>query len=78
MPEQMQQLPIEKSGPKQVQDGGGPKIPNISKPDTGRILKRMRSSSSFSRLLIEYEQQKRSSPHIIDIAELITPFFTVI
>jgi hypothetical protein len=43
MPEQIQKLPIENPGHKQVQDEGGPKIPNISKPDTGRILKRMRA-----------------------------------
>ena len=43
MPEQIQKLPIENPGHKQVQDEGGPKIPNISKPDTDRILKSMRS-----------------------------------
>ena len=43
MPEQMQKPPIEKPWPKQVQDERGPKTPNISKPDTARILKRMRS-----------------------------------
>jgi hypothetical protein len=43
MPEQMQKPLIEKPGHKQVQDEGGPRTPNICKPDTGRILKRMRS-----------------------------------
>ena len=43
MPEQIQKPLPEKPWPKQVHDEGGPKIPDISKPDTGRILKRMRS-----------------------------------
>jgi hypothetical protein len=43
MPDQIQKPLIEKPGHKQVHDEGGPKIPNISKPDTERILKRMRS-----------------------------------
>ena len=43
MPEQIGKPLMEKPAHKQVQDEGGPKIPNISKPDTGRILKRMRS-----------------------------------
>jgi len=41
MPEQIQKPLIEKPGHKQVHDEGGPKIPNISKPDTERILERM-------------------------------------
>jgi hypothetical protein len=43
MPDQIQKPLIEKPGHKQVHDEGGPKIPNISNPDTDRILKRMRS-----------------------------------
>jgi hypothetical protein len=43
MPEQIQKSLIEKPGQKQAHEEGGPKIPNISKPDTDRILKRMRS-----------------------------------
>jgi hypothetical protein len=43
MLEQMQKPLIEKPGHEQVHDEGGPKIPNIFKPDTDRILKRMRS-----------------------------------
>ena len=40
MPDQIQKPLIEKPGHKQVHDEGGP---NISKPDTERFLKRMRS-----------------------------------
>ena len=46
MPEQTQKPSIEKIEEpwhKQLKQEGGPKVPEISKPDTSHILKRMRS-----------------------------------
>jgi hypothetical protein len=60
MPDQIQKPLIEKPGHKQVHDEGGPKIPNISKPDglTPKSWTRKKCSSAkivavmiFSRFL---------------------------
>lgn len=39
MPEQIQEPLIVKPGRKQVHDEGGPKIPNVSKPDSDRRMR---------------------------------------
>jgi hypothetical protein len=43
MPKQMQRSPAESPWEKKSIDDGGPKTPNISKPDTSNLLKRLRS-----------------------------------
>jgi hypothetical protein len=43
MPERIQKPPAVPWGPKQGDgDGGGPKAPDISRPDTKNLLKKMR------------------------------------
>jgi hypothetical protein len=43
MPEQMQRPPVQNPWEKKSEDDSGPKAPNISKPDTNSLLKRLRS-----------------------------------
>jgi hypothetical protein len=43
MPEQMQRPPVQTPWEKKSGDDSGPKAPNISKPDTNNLLKRLRS-----------------------------------
>jgi hypothetical protein len=44
MPEQMQRTPPAQSPwERKPSDEGGPKTPNVSKPDTNSLLKRLRS-----------------------------------
>jgi hypothetical protein len=43
MPEQMQRSPEQNPWEKKSMDDGGPKAPNVSKPDTSNLLKRLRS-----------------------------------
>jgi hypothetical protein len=42
MPERIQKPPTAPWGPKQGDEGGGPKAPDISRPDTQDLLKKMR------------------------------------
>jgi hypothetical protein len=42
MPERIQKPPAVPWGPKQGGDGGGPKAPDVSRPDTQDLLKKMR------------------------------------
>jgi len=43
MPEQMQRPPVQSPWERKSGDDSGPKAPNISKPDTNSLLKRLRS-----------------------------------
>jgi len=43
MPEQMQRPPVQSPWEKKPGDDSGPKAPNISRPDTNSLLKRLRS-----------------------------------
>jgi len=44
MPEQMQRTPpVQSPWERKPSDEGGPKTPNVSKPDTNSLLKRLRS-----------------------------------
>jgi hypothetical protein len=43
MPEQMQRPPVQVPWERKSGDEGGPKSPNVSKPDTNSLLKRLRS-----------------------------------
>ena len=43
MPEQMQRSPVESPWERKGGDDGGPKTPNVAKPDTNNLLKRLRS-----------------------------------
>ncbi len=42
MPERIQKPPTVPWGPKQGDEGDGPKAPDISRPDTQDLLKKMR------------------------------------
>jgi hypothetical protein len=43
MPEQMQRPQVQSPWERNAKDDGGPKTPNVSKPDTNSLLKRLRS-----------------------------------
>ena len=43
MPDQMQRSPEQVPWERKGGDDGGPKAPNVSKPDTSHLLKRLRS-----------------------------------
>ncbi|MBA3386349.1 MAG: ubiquitin-like protein UBact [Verrucomicrobiota bacterium] len=42
MPERIQKPPTTPWGPKQGEEGDGPKAPDISRPDTQDLLRKMR------------------------------------